>query len=152
AFARRNQSEYEQSSQTTTETLWGTLMPWENDRALRLANVLTTRALEKLHRLRNTLENNTSVIDYVDPRFEGRLAQMAGFFGVPYAENWSFVERFKEEIGWLKTTKPDLYPMGIAGSDAAKICAGFGTYKRVWLLLLALEAYRLDHGQLPETL
>ena len=53
---------------------------------------------------------------------------------------------------WLETTVPGLYGMGFAGLNAADQLAWFETERRATMLILALEAYRLDHGNLPKSL
>jgi hypothetical protein len=151
-LALRNRNDYNQASETAKQILWSTLMPWENNRALRLANLLTAKALDKLQQVRSALRSDAVQLPYFIWREESNTVQLARFFDEPQPYDWGHGATLREKISWLQTTNPNLYPLGLAGNQAAGICAGFGAYKRVWLLLLALERYRLDHGNLPDTL
>ena len=53
---------------------------------------------------------------------------------------------------WFWTTSPDLTVLGDAGLGAAQMFVDFETAKRATMLTLALQAYRLEHGELPSSL
>ncbi len=70
------------------------------------------------------------------------------FGGIDYASDSSF----PKELQWFWSTTPDLTVLGDADLGVAQMDVDFETAKRATMIRLALEAYRLDHGQLPDSL
>ncbi len=54
--------------------------------------------------------------------------------------------------GWLNTTHPMPAEIGRLGIEAAGELAWFEAHRRATIIILALQAYRLEHGQLPISL
>ena len=61
-------------------------------------------------------------------------------------------QQLSEKSRWLTTTFPDLSQVGSNGMAALTQFADFEIRRRATIIILALEAYRLDNGKLPESL
>jgi hypothetical protein len=119
-------------------------MPWERERAERLMNILTVTALRRLDVMRAT---PMRLVYFCLPR--SYPAAKGEFFEIP-GETWLNLDIQRDE--WLATTVPELWPMGLRGIDAARRLAWFESDRQATIIVLAIEAYRLDHGQLPKSL
>ncbi|HEV2969917.1 MAG TPA: hypothetical protein VGY55_08000 [Pirellulales bacterium] len=145
-----------------TDVLWLKLMPWESDRAVRVLNLLSQTALERLQEMRLALDRSAKGnIEYSDSgNIEGAVRNFCldrnyyaipnGFFETRLKSDWERAASKKAE--WLETTVPDLRGMGYAGFEVANNLAAFETQRRAVMIVLALESYRLDHGELPNSL
>ena len=78
-----------------------------------------------------------------------------------YYQNWIFNQdeiiqkqlRQIFQVGlWLATTNPDLTEIERLDHKAAKQMIGFEAQKHGAMLVLAIEAYRLEYGELPNSL
>ncbi len=60
---------------------------------------------------------------------------------------------FAAERGqWLNTTRPDLSAIGFDGMREALDLARFAALHRATIILLTVQAYRVEHGELPKSL
>jgi hypothetical protein len=131
-----------------SEIFWGRLMPWERQRGLRMLNLLTATALDRLQIMRRAIAERTGVVRYLVPDYSD--SNSAGFFDAAY-NVFESPER-REKADWLWTTHPDLQRIGFWGILAASALAEFETSQRATMLRLAIESYRLKHGALPRSL
>jgi hypothetical protein len=133
-------------------SLWTALMPWEKQRAMRMLNLLTSVAERRLQEMRRTLEIDNE--GNTDPRYRG----LANYNWSPFVDGSSFATKpwaggpNDDKEDWLHTTSPDMSPMEMAGSQTATYFARFEAQRRATLIVLAIEAYRVDHGELPKSL
>lgn len=117
------------NSDADARVVWGKLMPWEKYRQARALDQTTRGVLGNLQWIRSLLRNGDGVITSLpaDPNH---------FFNY---DEWS-----------------SLYLASVAiqrfGQLATEELAEFEEWQRATVLLLALEAYRLEHGELPESL
>jgi hypothetical protein len=140
---------------TSSDILWIKLMPWEGDRALRLTNLLTQTAFARLTEMRAALgfrpgeeEAPRPIAGFCLPR---RYAAVPGeFFQTRARHYWEQTRGHEDQ--WLETTVPGLESMGVRGVDLARRLAWFETDRRATIIVLALEAFRLEHGNLPKSL
>ena len=129
------------------------LLPWERGRATRLLNILMQVGLQRLSKMRSpayrSLEAAGRLIDFCVP--PGSHNTPLEFF-----ETWDFgyPQRYVQggDEKWLDTTIPDLRRIGVNGLNAANRLAWFKADRRATVIILAIEEYRLDHGQLPRSL
>jgi hypothetical protein len=158
--------------------LWATLMPWEGDRALRLLNWLSAASLARLEAIQQLLDKQNAKMDSPSApliqfelvrsqlwqTFLRRLAHGLVLAQDPGSANF-LIDYFKnpgiyrtaprpiaalQDYGqWMETTIPNLdsvaYQLSFLDTQAIK----FETYRRATMIVLALQAYRLDHGSLP---
>jgi hypothetical protein len=150
----------------TDETLWLKLMPWESARALRVLNLLSQTALQRLQEMR--LELALTARGKIDSgkgwHIEGGVrdlcepgnytASPSAFFELGFQSRWQYARgrARSKEADWLESTVPDLSGMGYAGFEAANTLAAFETQRRAAMIVLALESFQLDHGELPKSL
>jgi hypothetical protein len=137
-------------------SLWVEFMPWEKARALRVLNLLTAVAERRLQEMRTTLDLDDKGIDHLNVRGFARFCRS------PFIDDELFSTRAwtglraddpkRNEWDWLETTVPDMSPMGYVGLQAATYFARFEAERRATIIVLAVEAYRLDHGALPHSL
>jgi hypothetical protein len=144
------------------DALWLKLMPWESERALRVLNLLSQTALQRLQETRLALEQSAKGnIEYSDRgNIEGAIryfcdarkyyAAPNGFFETKIESYWE--GPLSKKAQWLESTVPNLSGMGYSGFQAADNLAAFETQRRAVIIVLALESYRLDHGELPNSL
>jgi tetratricopeptide (TPR) repeat protein len=133
---------------TAGQVLWTMLMPWERDRALRVLNLL---AKSELH-----------TIPFVEQVLSGELAHGASSgrsLSLVLAENRAGVSLAQSNNGYAidvlqleKTTVPNLNGINRIGERAAEEIVEFEAWRRGIMLVLALQAYRLEHGKLPDSL
>jgi len=139
------------------EILWSTLMPWEQDRAVHVLNALTKSSLYRLQLVQFVLAAQGQTQD--DPRralvqFAAEGTNAAWFpdeIDVLYGKHYPelFVREMKE---WLPTTNPDLSEIENLDKQAAAQLIAFEAQKRGTMIVLAIAAYRLEHGELPKSL
>jgi hypothetical protein len=131
------------------------LLPWERDRATRLLNILTQVGLQRLLEMRSPASRPRAVreagafVDFcVPPGFHDTPTEFfeTRHFGYPPQ-----YLRGRDEK-WLETTIPDLRRIAVNGVNAANRLAWFEADRRATIIILAIEEYRLDHGQLPRSL
>jgi hypothetical protein len=131
--------------------LWPKLMPWEKYRGQRVLNEITAVGLQRLDLMRKELAEGLGVADSlpnVPARFWGVYASAVSLIDAMFEEN--FVRQRQPD--WLPSITPDLWSTGRLGRDAARGLAEFEARRRGTLLVLALEAYRIEHGELPPSL
>src|SRR5262249_44565889 len=132
------------SGRVGTAVLWATLMPWENVRAGRLLNLITQDALWWLDSVQRILseqgKQRSNTLASAQKETQLRLVGRAG-------GHWQ--SRFED---WLATTNPDMSSVNRDNLEAASDLVEFEARKRGTMLVLAIEAYRLEHGKLPERL
>lgn len=130
------------------------LLPSERERAVRMLNILASRALARLQVITTSIARRGQAVQFVRPDWWGGWAP-ADYFTMDYtgptAENPP--AGVQPMIDWLETTAPrDLEQLGLRGMDAAKDLVWFETRRRATIIQLALVAYRIDHGSLPKSL
>ena len=143
--------------QIENQILWATLMPWENYRALRMLRLLTGDALERLLNLEESANTDRGSALYLSPWLIGYRAFWASFFAdqVPFgffSSAVGYTIKPHEAVDWFATTNPNLFPIGVAGQNAAYGYVRFEADRRAAMLALALEAYKLEHKKLPASL
>jgi hypothetical protein len=127
--------------------LWPRLMPWETYRGERWLNQLTQRNLATLTSMRQIMAKGGGV-DYLLPtvtRWES-----SEYLSPPYM---TFDRRPRMRLPeWLDSTTPNLNSLVSLGERQSLLLAEFEAQRRGTILVLALEAFRIDHGDLPATL
>ncbi len=105
---------------------WSKLFPWEKYRHLRELNVRTRRMLEQLGRVRSDLVGNKGIDDSV-------AAQL---------------------VDWLSYRAYNFEPdsVQLIGRLTIDEMVAFETQRRATMLILAIEAYRLEFGKPPDSL
>jgi hypothetical protein len=112
--------------QNAAQMLWLTLLPWEDARELRMQKVIAKEALANLRDIRFRLDNGEAV-GYRLPANEYRYWDIRQFLHVGLDNTyWGYV--------------------------ATERLVQFEQQRRVTMLQLALEGFRLEHGKLPATL
>jgi hypothetical protein len=140
--------------QIERDILWGRLMPWENHRAVRALNVLTSWALFRLSVLPQRFETQyykEPVPSPVAPTSDLDLESFGNrpaWIDIPRATQAN-AEYYENA---LNSTVPDVRWMGVLGTISAREVIEFEARRRGTLLVLALQAYRLEHGELPKSL
>jgi hypothetical protein len=134
-----------------TDIRWSKFMPWERQRAERMLNLLTSISLERLERIRQWMADGTQVVGFLlTEHWSSPDEDVRSYF--PFDYNVSY-EKQTQEVEWLRTTHPtDLKQIGEIGVRAASTLVRYEAWRRSTMILLALEAYRLDHGTLPKSL
>ncbi len=137
------------------EILWDTLMPWESARAARVLNALTSDAMYRFRQI-------DFVLDRQGEKQEGAgLGQTAseGWYGGWYPgeieslNHHNHPELYVSELAdWIPTTNPDLSKIDQLDREAASQVIYFVAQKRGAMIVLAIQAYRLEHGELPKSL
>jgi hypothetical protein len=162
-----NSEDHQLRSDIAKETLWSTLMPWENNRALRLLNIITQVGLNRLGLESMVLANQDSGLV-----FENAGSALAEFADDFWMNRWR--DRYNDfavigdstnpggmtsrpilasELGnWMSTTSPNLFAFASFGARMGRELVEVEALKRGTMLVLAIEAYRLDHGELPKSL
>ncbi len=145
-----------------TENLWITLMPWERIRAQRMLNLIVATGLERYRSIVETLEDQSDaasgVVQYLapyvlpDPTAYDFLAVQYIFPEWLRTWHWPADEALMQKVGWFNSTLPQANGIGEHGEVIAKSLAWFEADRRATIIILALEAYRLEHGALPESL
>ncbi|MBI3838668.1 MAG: ABC transporter permease [Planctomycetia bacterium] len=138
-----------EDGQIMQRMLWGKLMPWEKQRGLLVLNLLTATALDRLHEMRETLAGESGVVDFLEP---GRSWSPIHDFAVKFNHLQRHDAQSRQKVEWLATTYTVWPGIGASGRFAAAELAEFEARRRAALLLLALEAHRLEHGGLPQSL
>jgi hypothetical protein len=138
--------------QVQDNLIWSKLMPWENHRALRLLNLLTTTALSRFQTVLQKLEaeDNQGVVNYIAPLHRTWPFDPAAYLEITYG-GYRHPD-VRENAEWFETTNPNLRPIGEAGTVAIHAVTEFEANRRATMLVLALQAYRLEHGELPQFL
>jgi ABC-2 family transporter protein len=121
------------------------VMPWERWRAVRALNVVTARILALLQQLQFSLDarqpNETEGYSTVQS-----LAPTVGW------NDWMMPLTAQREIEQFEATFPSPAPMEYFGSVTARNLVEFEALRRGTMIVLALQAYRLEHGELPDSL
>ncbi|MEN6451553.1 MAG: hypothetical protein ABFC96_13760 [Thermoguttaceae bacterium] len=126
----------ESAAPLTAFWLW---LPWERTRAVRLLNLLTRRQLEELSEAES------------DARAGRRIAQAeTGLENEPSLEPPYVLQR-AVTLPPLQYD-PDFFSLLRGTSGAAGSYAAIETCRRAMILTLALEAWKLRHGSLPNSL
>jgi hypothetical protein len=119
------------------------IMPWERWRAVRALNVVTARALRLIQQLQYSLDarqpNETEGYSTVES-----LAPTVGW------TDWMWTSQ--SEIEQFEATFPSPAPMEYFGSVTARNLVEFEALRRGTMIVLALQGYRLEHGELPDSL
>ena len=117
------------------------LLPGERDRAMRLLEVFAARDFDLMNRLSNALTHGEPAL--------GILESTSGDWLAP---TWVFQD-FRRWPLWLQTT-PLRSPINIElGANEAYWLVWCETRRRATHLLMAIEAWKLDHhGELPNEL
>jgi hypothetical protein len=127
---------------------WPTLMPWEETHGLRALNWMSAGNFQRLEGLRRTLAINQGVVDYL-PMLTGWHAAESIW---DVNEGWNDARRPQPEFASVAGLTPQLWEVNDLGTFVAMVTAELAARRRGTLLLLALEAYRRDHGPLPAAL
>jgi hypothetical protein len=109
-------------------SLWMKWMPWEQTRAHRLLNFLTVREIEQMRDVESAMANGVQV----SPQF--------------YTLGYDFFNPADTRDYWLR--QHFLWSAKRGTLEALKM----ERQRRASRLVLAIEAWKLEHGRLPETL
>jgi hypothetical protein len=124
---------------------WPKLMPWEESRGLRALNWMSAINFQNLEWLRKTLVANEGAVH--------SLPLLPGWSSVEYFSNanegWNDVWRPQPEFVSSAGLIPRLWDVSELGTFVDLVTVELAARRRGTLLLLALEAYRLGHGELP---
>jgi hypothetical protein len=134
--------------QIMERVLWAKLMPWEKRRGLRLLNMLTETAVDRLHQMRDALAGGLGVVDFLAPTQNWNPLLD---FEVKYDYLYRQYAQSRQKTEWLATTYT-LPGNTFSGTFSAAELAQFEARRRAAMLLLAIEAHRLEHGELPQSL
>ena len=132
---------------------WAKFMPWERQAALRVLNLMTAASLERLQKFRRQLAEGEAIDArpemWRDPNVENRsyfLSKYERAYGVELATA-------EKKAEWLETTHPtDLRQIGFIGMSGPRAWCRYEAWRRSTMMVLALEAYWLEHGKLPDKL
>jgi ABC-type transport system involved in multi-copper enzyme maturation permease subunit len=143
-----------------SDHLWGALMPWERSRANRLLNMLTATSLGRISAMQESLDHGNGVVNFLP--FDLAHVSLVDYLRVAYRtrigqygeskESAAETMEFEADARAYWRTRPQMWGIGGRGILAASEFAKFEARRRGTLLVLALEAYRLDHGKLPDSL
>jgi hypothetical protein len=143
----------------TGDILWNELMPWENDRAERVLNILTNVGFERLEQIRALLEAQALGTAKTDQSTDNGTAKFLAIWRGNWLDTRSGYLQIQpqdnvvlERSEWLTSTWPNFDTIGDAGQHAARQLIQFAARRRAAMISLALEGYRLQHGTLPATL
>jgi hypothetical protein len=127
--------------------LWPMLTPWETLRGERWLNVLAHHELTRLQEMREILVKGGGV-GYLLPAVPGWESsnQLSGAY-----QGWE-PPQFPWRPDWLNAITPNLDPVERVGVYQSRLLAAFEARRRGTILVLALEAFRLEHGSLPQSL
>jgi hypothetical protein len=134
-FPRTNQS-------LATAATIDMIMPWERWRGVRALNVVTADVLNQLQLVQMKL--NSQEVSYPNMATVHLLPPTAG------PDSWWWVS--PGDIGKFESTFPSPEPMSNFGSTIARDLVEFEALRRGTMIVLALQAYRLEHGELPDSL
>ncbi len=126
--------------------LWGRFMPWERDRAMRMLRVLADIGTRRLKDVERGLENGNAVVNNL-PNWQQSLNALPTLGSRVYYGPY--------ELGLFPlyaTTYLVPENVGRDGEMVVESLVAFEAQRRATLLTLALQAYRLEHGQLPESI
>ncbi len=115
-------------------TFWLSL-PWERTRALRLLNLLTRRQLDELSVAESEARGGKAILQAPSPEGGWRLEP-------------SYVLQDAIDLPPL-FYRPDFI---LLGTGSVSAYTAMETYRRVTVLTLALDAWKLKHGSLPKRL
>ena len=119
------------------------IMPWERCAHRQALNVVTARTLGLLQQLQYSLDtrqpNHTDGYSTVQS-----LAPTVGWI------DWMWTSQ--KEIEQFEATFPSPAPMEYFGSVTARDLVEFEALRRGAMIVLALQDYRLEHGELPDSL
>jgi hypothetical protein len=138
-----------------SEILWATLMPWENARAARLLNVLTGDAIYRFRQIDFVLERQgekqegaalgqTALEGWHSGWYPGEIEELN-----QHQQPKLYISEIKD---WIQTTNPNLSDIERLDREAASEVIYFEAQKRGAMIVLALQAYRLEHSELPKSL
>ncbi len=137
-------------------------MPWENHRAVRLLNLLMYWALQRNDWVSSKFKFQTNAA----PGEVSGVVDLLAYPSYPTQAEWQGITRDrhhrseKDEIidlsysagEWMRTTLPDLRWVDEMSTHSVHAMSEFEARRRGTILVLAIEAYRLKHGKLPNTL
>jgi len=126
--------------------LWPRLMPWETYRGLRELNHLS-EVFRQVDLMRRLLAEGKGVVDF--------LPTLPQHYSADYVwgrdEGWGEY-RHTHSPRWLDAIRPNLLGMTLPEHYQMQMLAAFEAHRRGAMIVMALEAYRLDHGSLPAKL
>ncbi len=108
------------------DSLLRTLMPWEKYRRLRELNYLSQDGLSKLLQIQLMLDSGMAIAGFYH-------RDLFSWYRLPITATWA------AQFSYFC-------------NEAPRVLAKFETTRRATMIILALEAYRLEHGTLPQTL
>jgi ABC-2 family transporter protein len=136
-FPRTNQS-------LATAATVDMIMPWERSRAVRALNVVTADVLNQIQQIQSFL--NMQEQSNHAPNFAA-IRMLPPTNG---PDSWWWVS--PGDVGLFESTFPSPEPMSNFGSAIARDLVEFEALRRGTMIVLALQAYRLEHGKLPDSL
>lgn len=145
-------SRQDQEKESEQESFCMRIFPWEKNRSLRMLNLLTATAIDRLEFLQTAMVEGRAANTYINSEYWG--SQGNDNFTVEASDAPS-AARFSanEKSDLLATTLPtDLGEIGFFGRQVARQAVRFEAARRAAMICMALRAYRQEHGSLPESL
>jgi len=105
------------------------VLPWEVTRARRGLNALTAHALQVAHAINDRIEQAQPTSPWSQPHLDSQ-------------DDW-----IQATTPWLREFRPNIPPSG-----EQEIWLQYAARRKVSLVLLALQAWRLEHNSLPDSL
>jgi len=127
--------------------LWLKWQPWERERAQRVLNMLTDRALDRLDQVLDALRHNRPLIEILPP-----LQDIYHGDTVRVVVSNRLSRSTREVLRQVETTWPEMWTIGQAGLAGSQEFAIYATQLRAAQLKLAIASYRREHGALPDHL
>jgi hypothetical protein len=137
----------ENSLQITREVFFGRAMPWENYRALRVLNSLTADDLLRLQNVRTQLKAQ----EHAKPGTSNGVVSMLQFDAI-FQPGSRLSSDDRKRAEWAATTIPKFSTIGDLGTALVLELAEFKARQRGTQIVMALQAYRLEHSELPVSL
>ncbi|HEY2761582.1 MAG TPA: hypothetical protein VGI75_12585, partial [Pirellulales bacterium] len=141
------------------EVIWGTLMPWENQRAVRLLNLLMYSLVQKSDLVQLFLSRQKLAEPgeggpvwglMIDKRYfqQADARRVTQGIRLPVNAN-SALNVFDGIANLIQKTSPDLQWVDDLSTFSIRALSEFEARRRGTIVVLAIEAYRLKHGMLP---
>lgn len=140
------------SERNAADVRWLTLMPWERERAVRMLNLLTATAFERLQLIKLDISHSMPIYYFVTDSWS-EFDVNNFLVRVRPRWWWGDVDEAQRQVDLLRTTRPtDLPQIGYFGFRAAWAMTKFETNRRAALIRMALIAWKLKNKDLPNSL
>jgi len=127
-------------------------LPWERERALRLLDLIASIEVDRAGEIEQDLQKNYPIDWLLTPAFEP--IWFANGMRIVLNGSTVFAQQIEQQqhfTQWLRTT-PAIEDRDFSFAPQTWLVATEETDYRATLIVLALEAWRIEHGQLPDRL